>query len=414
MEGGSFQLEEINCTAKMEQPNINTFSPNHSVDRADKSLPPLGRHQSISIVGAGAFGGWSALYLLRSGYKVTLIDAWGPGNSRSSSGDETRVIRSSYGANELYFALNTRALQLWKQHEIDFNHKLFFNTGVLWLCYRESNPIIDDSIPYSVKYRTEYERLSIAETQTRYPEINTEDLSHTFLDPFGGYLKARESCQAVVKQFMKEGGVFVQAGAMPGKYSGRRLTSLQLSNGDRIQTDAYLFACGSWLPALFPEVLANHIHCTRQEVYYFGVPSYCAAAFDNMPVWIDLDGHDFYYGIPGNTARGFKVGVDKRGAAFDPTTGDRIPDDAVLSQARKFLHQRFPRLSHAPLIEARVCPYENSSTGNFIFDQHPGAENVFFCGGGSGHGFKHGPALGELVAKCFDGTKKVPALFAIA
>jgi glycine/D-amino acid oxidase-like deaminating enzyme len=398
----------------MQQPNINTFSPNHSVDRADKSFQQIGRNKSISIVGAGAFGGWSALYLLRSGYKVTLIDAWGAGNSRSSSGDETRVIRSSYGANELYFALNVRALQLWKEHEVDFNQRLFFNTGVLWFCYQESNPIMDDSIPYSIKYRSEYERLSIAETRKRYPEIiNTDDLSHIFLDPFGGYLKARESCQLVVNQFRKEGGVFIQAEALPGVYSDRRLTCLLLANGGRIQTDAYLFACGSWLPKIFPDVLSNHINCTRQEVYYFGVPANSAVVFDNMPVWIDLDGHNFYYGIPGNSARGFKVGVDKRGPAFDPTTGDRVSEEAVLSDARKFLRQRFPPLNGAPLIEARVCPYENSSTGNFIFDQHPGAENVFFLGGGSGHGFKHGPALGELVAKCFAGNAKVPALFAL-
>jgi glycine/D-amino acid oxidase-like deaminating enzyme len=149
-------------------------------------------------------------------------------------------------------------------------------------------------------------------------------------------------------------------------------------------------------------------------VYYFGVPSNSAAAFDDMPVWIDLDGHDFYYGIPGNTARGFKVGVDKRGALFNPTTGDRITDEGVLCHARKFMHHRFPSLRDAPLIEARVCPYENSSTGNFIFDQHPAAENVFFLGGGSGHGFKHGPALGELVARCFAGSETVPALFSIA
>ena len=114
-------------------------------------------------------------------------------------------------------------------------------------------------------------------------------------------------------------------------------------------------------------------------------------------VWVDADGEDFYYGIPGNAHRGFKIGVDKRGEPFDPTAGDRIANLQVLADARKFIAHRFPGLSNAPLVESRVCPYENSPDGNFILDTHAEADNLWFLGGGSGHGFKHGPALGELV-----------------
>ena len=97
--------------------------------------------------------------------------------------------------------------------------------------------------------------------------------------------------------------------------------------------DIFLFACGSWLGQLFPDVLGNVITCTRQEVYYFGVPSHASKAYDAMPVWVDVDGKDFYYGIPGNSRRGFKVGVDRRGSPFDPTKGDRTPDPQVLDHA---------------------------------------------------------------------------------
>lgn len=379
----------------------NTFSPSSTKINNQEIGIPVG--SSITIVGAGAFGGWSALYLLRAGYKVTLVDAWGAGNSRSSSGDETRVIRSTYGDNEFYFDLNVRALTLWKEHQAEWNRQLFFNAGVIWFCYHEKTPLVDDSIPFAKKHNMEYEYLSLAAIQKRYPMVYTDNLTHAWLDPYGGYLKARESAQAVLGAFVNEGGRFIQAYVTPGEIEAGHLQSIKLSDGSRLKSDAYLFACGSWLGQLFPEVLGNVITCTKQEVFYFGVPKEYAAQYDQMPAWIDVDGKDFYYGIPGNANRGFKIGVDLRGEQFDPTTGERISNARVLTDARKFIEMRFPGLKGAPVVESRVCPYENSPDGNFIFQAHPEASNLWFLGGGSGHGFKHGPALGELVAKGFVG-----------
>lgn len=379
--------------------NTNTFAPITIPFQMNKIGLPTGA--KIAVVGAGAFGGWTSLYLLRSGFDVTLIDAWGAGNSRSSSGDETRVIRSTYGANEFYFSLNVRALELWKEHQQQWNKQLFFNSGVVWFCYQENNPLVDDSIPFSKKYKQDYQYLNKEEVAKRYPQVNTSDIHHAWLDSHGGYLKARESCQAVNEAFIKEGGKFVLANAKPGKMSSGKIADIHLSTGDKIVADAYLFACGPWMGQLFPEVLKEKITCTKQEAYYFGVPKEKSSLYNNMPAWIDLDGQDFYYGIPSNANRGFKIGVDLRGEAFDPTNGDRTYNPDTLARARKFIGHRFPELKDAPLVESRVCPYENSPDGNFIFETHPEAKNVWFLGGGSGHGFKHGPALGELIAKTF-------------
>lgn len=376
-----------------------------------KEINTLSKGSTVCVVGAGAFGGWAALHLLRNNFKVTLIDAWGPGNSRSSSGDETRVIRSTYGANEFYFDLNVRALQLWKEHEQRCKKKLFQNKGVLWMCYEESTPIVDDSIPFAQKHNMPYEKLSVSEIAARYPIVNTSDLSHAYFDPYGGCLRARESCQTVLKAFLEESGNYIQAHAKPGKMEAGRLTGVDLSTANTIKADAYIFACGSWVGFVFPEVLGNVITCTKQEVYYFGVPRDNAQAFEKFPVWVDVDGTDFYYGIPGNNYRGFKLGVDSRGEPFNPTEGDRTPNVGVLQKARKFITHRFPALQDAPVVENRVCPYENSPDGNFLFDHHPEATNLFFLGGGSGHGFKHGPALGELITACLKGDSKIPADF---
>jgi glycine/D-amino acid oxidase-like deaminating enzyme len=395
------------------KPNINTFAPLHTTYSFQRKFSGLPFNSKIVVVGAGAFGGWTALYLLRSGCKVTLIDAWGAGNSRSSSGDETRVIRSTYGANETYFDLNVRALELWKENQERFGKKLFINSGVAWFCYGENSPLIDDSIPFSKKHGMEYEYLSLTDIQKRFPVINTTDLHHAYLDPFGGYLKARESCQAVLEAFVKEGGNFIQAFVQPGKISSGKIQDIHLHSGETITSDAFIFACGSWVGQLFPDVLKTIITCTKQEAYYFGVPKELSRQFDSLPAWIDLDGMDFYYGIPGNLNRGFKIGVDRRGEIFDPTNGERTLDPGVLSHARNFIAHRFPLLKKAPLLESRVCPYENSPDGNFIFDTHPEADNLWILGGGSGHGFKHGPALGEWVAQILSGKRAPSPLFAL-
>ena len=377
--------------------STNTFSPESNILRPQ--LKQLPKKSHVVVVGAGAFGGWSALSLLRSGMKVTLVDAWGPGNSRSSSGDETRVIRSTYGDNAFYFDMNVRALTLWKAFEKQCSKKLFHNTGVIWFCYNEKAPVIDDSIPFAARHGMEYEYLTKENVTKRYPHVLTDDLHHAWLDPYGGYLMARECCQAVNDSFIKEGGTYVQSFVNPGKIQSGKMTSILLADGSTLHGDAYLFACGAWLGKMFPDVLGSVITCTKQEAYYFGTPRKESLQYDSMPVWVDVDGKDFYYGIPGNANRGFKIGVDRRGEPFDPTDGDHILNPDVLAHARNFISHRFPGLKGAPLVESRVCPYENSPDGNFIFEKHPEADNIIFLGGGSGHGFKHGPALGEWVVK---------------
>jgi glycine/D-amino acid oxidase-like deaminating enzyme len=393
---------------------LNTFSPTsfrQKLGDGGKTNFPKGSH--IVVIGAGAFGSWSALYLLRKGFHVTLIDAWGPGHSRSSSSDETRVIRSTYGANETYFDLNVHAINLWKENQELFGRQLFFNTGVLWFCYHKETPLVDASISFARKHKMEYEYLTPAEIKKKFPQINVNDLHHAYFDPYGGYLKAKTSGHLVNEAFTKEGGRYVQSHVQPGKIVLNGLDGISLSNGSNVQADAYIFACGSWLGKLFPEILGNVITCTKQEVYYFGVPAEQSLMFENLPVWVDVDGKNFYYGIPGNENRGFKIGVDIRGEIFDPTSGDHTYSPDTLKKAREFVAHRFPNLKNAPLLESKVCPYENSPDGNFIFDRLPGTTNAFILGGGSGHGFKHGPALGYLVAQVLAGEKQSPALFSL-
>ena len=124
-------------------------------------------------------------------------------------------------------------------------------------------------------------------------------------------------------------------------------------------------------------------------------------------------GNKQFFGVPGNHWRGFKIADDARGPVIDPSTMEREISQEKLSAAREYMKMRFPELAEAPLLESRVCQYENSSDHNFILDRHPEAKNVWIVGGGSGHGFKHGPVLGEMVRDAVLETKAPPLEMAL-
>jgi sarcosine oxidase len=361
---------------------------------------------SVIVVGAGAFGGWSALQLLRKGAKVILLDAWGPGNSRASSGGETRVIRTTYGPERLYTQMAARALQLWQENEQRWNLKLFFRTGALWMAGADDS-YERAALPLMKEASVRFEKLSISDCVKRWPQIKFDGVSWSIYEPDSGYLAARRACEAVLNAFVKEGGEYRQAQATPGPVAASRMQGITTTPGEILNADSFVFACGPWLGKLF-SFLAPLIAPTRQEVFFFGT-----AAGDlrfseaQLPVWID-NGKHLFYGIPGNHWRGFKIADDARGLIIDPTTMERQISAEGLAAARGYLRVRFPALADAPLAESRVCQYENSTDQHFILDHHPEAENVWIVGGGSGHGFKHGPVMGEMVTNAVLGLKAPP------
>ncbi len=373
----------------------------------------MNNNPHIIVIGAGAFGGWTALYLLRGGARVTLLDAWGPGNSRASSGGETRVIRGAYGPDQPYTKLAARALELWKQNEAQWKRKFFFHIGVLWMV--EGDGVFErGSLPLLKDAGIPFQQLAVNELARRWPQISFANVECGIWEPQSGYLLARASTQAVVDQFGAEGGEYRQAAVAELELDSGQWKALPLSDGSAITADRYVFACGPWLGRLFPRTVGPHFVSTKQDVFFFGTPAGDPRYNEgNVPVWADHSGR-FMYGIPGNQGRGFKMADDTRGPEFDPTSGQRLVSDDRLTEARRYLAYRFPGMKDAPLVETRVCQYENTTDHNFIVDRHVANPDVWIVGGGSGHGFKHGPALGEMVAKHVLKDETADALYRLA
>lgn len=352
----------------------------------------------IAVVGAGAFGGWTALHLLERGARVTLLDAWGPGNSRASSGGETRVMRGTYGPDQPYTEMAARALKLWTKYERKWKRQFLHRSGVLWMASGRDDAFERGSIEMLKAAKIPFEELPTAKMRKRWPQINFEGIEWGIFEPECGYLEARASCAAVVEAFVAAGGEYRQAAVVGDGLEEPSLRELRLPDGSKVRADHYVFACGPWMGKLFPGAIGSRICATKQDVFFFGAPAGDTRFTDqHLPVWADHRGK-FRYGIPGNDRRGFKIADDTRGAEFDPTCGERVVSQETLKDIREYVAFRFPALQHAALIESRVCQYEQTPDGDFIVDRHPQNENVWLLGGGSGHGFKHGPAIGEMVA----------------
>jgi sarcosine oxidase len=293
----------------------------------------------------------------------------------------------------VYVELVKRSFELWEQ----LDPALYTETGVLWM-HRGDDAYVRSSLPILTEFGFPVDHLTLDDAARRYPQINFQGVQSVWLERRAGALSARRACEVVRDAFVKAGGIYRTEVGNPQAQS---------------DADIYVYACGPWLGKLFPEVIGNAIRPTRQEVYYFGPPRGSDLYQPpRMPVWLDF-GPRIVYGIPDIHGRGFKVADDTRGVAIDPTSANRTPTAAGIARARRLLAERFPGLADAPLISSEVCQYENSPDGNLIVDRHPHANNVWLLGGGSGHGFKLSPAVGEMAAAAILDGRAIPAAFGL-
>ena len=361
------------------------------------------RNPDVIVIGAGVFGACTARSLQRLGRRVLLVDAWAPAHARASSGGESRMTRGSYGADEVYTRMAWDSLAEWKALSARAELPLFHRSGVLFFFPRMED-YVRKSLEVHRRLRLPTQLLERREMLRRFPQIDFGGVELGLFEPEFGALMARRAVQTLVAEFVGAGGEYRQGMIRVPESGDGKLRRIIMQDGADLYAPHFVFACGPWLPKLFPSLLAKRIFPTRQEVFFFapraGDDSFCVGRF---PGWADFNEGDIYYGFPDLEGRGFKIAHDAHGPPIDPDTAERTPSPAALADVRAYMERRFPGLRGAPLSESRVCQYENSANGDLLIDFHPRHRNVLLVGAGSGHGFKHGPAVGVYAAKLLDG-----------
>ena len=372
----------------------------------------------IAVVGAGAFGAWTALNLQQSGARVTLIDQYGPGNSRATSGGETRGVRTGYGGHPhelLWTRWAMRAVEMWRAWDERWQEMLlprvFFTTSDLimrdeWTDFMEFTRNNWDELGIR------HEVIDADEIRRRWPVIDVTGIAVALWEQDAGVVRARRAIESVARVFEHEGGQVRIGRAAIGNSTNRRLDALTLQPGDALSAGTYVFALGPWFPKAFPELMGERVRIPIGHVVYFRTPP-----GDNSYSYPSLPSYNFP-GVTGWPAlgpdnRGFRVRIGGRGRGEgddDPGLSRRWLQPDELERPRAFVAERFPGLAGAPISETRACHYEISTTRNFFFDHHPEFDNVWFAGGGSAEGFKFGPVIGEYLAGRVLGTETDPEL----
>lgn len=395
----------------------------------------------VIVVGAGAWGTWISYHLRKSGARVTQVEQYGVANSRATSGDETRGIRSSYGdrsvSAELWTAWARKSIQRWREFDEEFGKrfgtKFFFTTGDV--IFRDKpEPFTTRTQELWTAQGVKFEKITADEAKHRWPQINGEGSEVVLYEPDAGVARARDSIQALGAVARDAGVEFRLARMTPGPVANGKMNGIKLDDGTVLTADAYVFACGPWLPKIFPQLMATRMRIPIGHVCYFGTPvGDTRFTFPNIPSW-NVPGVTGWAALPPDY-RGFRVRgafgppapVRAPGAADvpppppppsappdprqqDPDLSVRWSNEDRIEGSRRVLVKHFPTMADAPLLETRSCHYESSVNRNFIIDRLPGAENAWIAGVGQAEGFKFSPVTGEYAAWRVLGDAGDPAI----
>lgn len=338
------------------------------------------------------FGAALARETAGRGWDVTLVDPEPPGHPAASSGGETRLLRCAHGSDVLHARSARRAREIWR----DLGDGLLQECGLAWFAHGGSGWETRSEAVLAAE-GIACERLAPDEAARLYPSLATGDLAWVLLEPEAGVLFAARATAALAAAAAEGGARLVRGRARPAG------EAVDVEGAGRLEGDAVVWACGPWLPALFPGLV--RIRVTRQDVPYFEA----GPEWHGAPAWVDYDLAAHGTGDVTGAGR-VKVASDAEGPAFDPESDPREPAPDATDRAREYLARRFPALAGAAAAGVDVCQYELTPDTRFIAAPHPEHPTVWIYGGGSGHGFKHGPALAERMADWLSGEAPDPAL----
>ncbi len=355
-------------------------------------------NQAAIVVGGGVIGMATACALAGRGVDVTVLERYTLGHEWASSHGLSRAIRHAYGSRAIYTRMVTRSLALWDDLARETGRHLYTETGVLSLGKAEDGETLSG---YEVM-RDEnvlVERLPSEEVRARFPQFVVTDEDVIVYTPQGGMLHASECLLALRDRLSAHGGVLregVQVTRVEPTGAQGEQGRVTVSDGSTLTADRVIVTAGPWVHDVLPD-LRLPVRATRQQIIYFdGLPAeqFGVGVF---PVFLAGIGEGGFYGFPLQGPGWLKVASHVIGPTSDPNE-PYPPDEREIEAVQAFMRRRLPSAADAPLAFADRCRYDMTPDEDFILDDHPAGRGVVIGSGFSGHGFKFGVLIGELLA----------------
>ena len=361
----------------------------------------------IVVVGGGVVGAATAEVLAGRGRRVALVERRSPAHDHGSSHGDGRIIRYSY-PEAVYIAMAQRVYQAWSELETRVGETLVETTGG-WECGPAGSQQLADLEASFRAHGIDYERWDPEETARRRPQLRLPPGSLALYQADSGIVRAERAVRALWRQAEIEGAAIRSGARVTGIDGGDQGVTLSLEHGQVLEAESVVLTVGGWAQGLLAALdLDVPLDVTREAVSYFPVAS--GQTLDHgigaLPTVIDYHEPERpFYCLPKIDVPGVKIGWHHSGPVVDPDDPvDREASARITQHISDFVRERFPALDPTPL-ETVHCLYTNTSDYHFILDRHPSLDRVVIGAGFSGHGFKFGPVVGEILADLAEGEE---------
>ena len=347
----------------------------------------------VIIIGLGAMGSATSMFLSHNGIKVIGFDSYSPPHEFGSSLGHTREIREAYHEGTTYVPIVQRAYEIWLEMNENSKVPIIETYGGLLIGRKTGD--IENALKSANKYDIPIKKMTNDEISQKFSVLYPPKEYIGLLESRGGAVFVENSINHMLNTALNNGSIH--------KYNERVVRWSKKSNYYLVETnlgnykaEKLVFSSGAWITKLLPP-LKLPIKIERQVLFWFS-PRKNPDKFKsiNMPNsgW-DLDNGLSFYTMPNLENRGFKVAMHHNGEFVDPDTLIRESNDSDLKMVRDFLEEYIPD-GNGELIDSKVCMYTDTPDQDFLIDSHPDDENIIICSPCSGHGFKFTPAIGEI------------------
>ena len=355
------------------------------------------------VVGGGIFGLTAVDELLKRGHTVTLIDQGAIPHPLAASTDISKVVRMEYGTDDLYFEMVDKAIDGWHAWNAQFQSTLYHETGVTMLARREMAPggYEYESYQRLLAHGHTAVRLSSADITSRFPAWNGDTYVDGFFNPRAGFAESGRVVAALAAEVRRAGASILEghtAVSLLTDPHGQRVTGVQTAEGHTFTAGHVILAAGAWTHVLLPE-LQPYMQATGHPVFHLRPDKPELFTPPHFVVFTADVANTGWYGFPLHPSEGVvKIANHGVGQILHPVQDERVVTAVDEAHLRRFLRETFPTLADAPIVYTRRCLYNDTRDEHFWLDRHPTLANLTVAAGGSGHGFKFAPVLGELIA----------------